>query len=96
MTAMQRDDAGHFAGNTEPFRHWDGEGFEVPGGCVKCHAATGLPMFIHNGGSTIAAPASNGFLCTTCHNEAEWPALYTVNSVTFPSGKTVTFGERER
>ncbi len=42
MTAMHRDDAGHFAGNTEPFRHWDAEGGVVPNTCVKCHTATGL------------------------------------------------------
>ncbi len=93
MTAMARNDAGHFAGNTEPFRHWDEEGYEVPGGCVKCHTASGLPMYIQNAGSTIMAPASNGFMCSTCHNEAEWPNLYAVDSVTFPSGKSVTFGE---
>jgi hypothetical protein len=90
---MHRDDAGHFAGNTEPFRHWDEDGGEVPNTCVKCHTATGLPMFINNAGSTIAAPASNGFQCSTCHNEAEWPARYGVNSVTFPSGAVLTFGE---
>jgi hypothetical protein len=93
MTAMSREDAGHFAGNTEPFRHWDAEGGVVPNSCVKCHTATGLPMFVNNAGSTIAAPASNGFQCSTCHNEAEWPARYGVNSVTFPSGAVLTFGE---
>jgi hypothetical protein len=50
-------------------------------------------MFIANSGSTISAHASNGFACTTCHDEANFPALYAVNSVTFPSGKSVTFGE---
>ncbi len=30
MSTMMRNDPGHFAGNTEPFRHWDAEG-EVPG-----------------------------------------------------------------
>jgi hypothetical protein len=95
MTAMHRDDAGHFAGNTEPFRHWDAEGGVVPNTCVKCHTATGLPMFIANAGSTIAAPASNGFLCSTCHDPAAFPARYTVDDVTFPSGATLTFGEGE-
>jgi len=96
MSAMHRGDAGHFAGNTEAFRHWDGDGFVVPGTCVKCHTATGLPMFIQNSGSTIAAPAGNGFLCATCHNVAEFPNLYTVNTITFPSGKSLTFGEGEK
>ncbi len=34
MSKMMRDDPGHFAGDTEPFRHWDAEG-EVPGACAK-------------------------------------------------------------
>jgi hypothetical protein len=36
---------------------------------------------------------SNGFACSTCHNEAEWPALYALKDVTFPSGAKLTFGE---
>jgi hypothetical protein len=95
MSAMHRDDAGHFAGNTEPFRHWDGEedGGIVPYNCVRCHTATGLPMYLQNGGSTIAQPASNGFQCSTCHDEANWPNRYVVDEVTMPSGSKVSFGE---
>ena len=63
MTGMHRIDAGHFAGSTEPFRHWDGEG-EVPGTCAKCHSAEGLPTFLKNG-VNVAAEPSNGFLCAT-------------------------------
>jgi hypothetical protein len=62
-------------------------------------------MFLKNNGTIVMAssgtiyttgvpnlPPSNGFRCTTCHNAAEWPALYTVAEVTFPSGAKVTFG----
>jgi hypothetical protein len=107
MTAMQREDPGHFAGNTEPFRHWDAEGM-VESQCVKCHTAEGLPMFIHNGGTNLVSesgqltttgvievPPSNGFRCTTCHNEEEWPARYEVAEVTFPSGAQVSFGGQD-
>jgi hypothetical protein len=90
---LHRDDAGHFAGNTEAFRHWDEEG-AVPGSCAKCHSSAGLPMFLKEG-ATISVPTANGFLCSTCHNEEEWPNLYVVDSVTFPSGAKVTFGEGE-
>ncbi len=90
MAAMHRQDPGHFAGSTEAFRHWDEEG-EVPGGCVKCHQAEGVPQFLKNG-ANIAMEPSNGFMCTTCHNPEEWPARYVVESVTFPSGATVSFG----
>jgi hypothetical protein len=91
LSAAHREDPGHFAGDTEPFRHWDSEG-EVPGSCAKCHSADGLPTFIKNN-TNIATHPANGFMCTTCHDEANWPALYAVNEVTFPSGAKVTFGE---
>lgn len=108
MTGMHRSDPGHFAGNTMPFRDWDAEG-AVPASCVKCHTAEGLPMFLANGGSlfvqgngsvvttgVISLPPSNGFRCTTCHNEAaEWPARYEIPEVTFPSGARITFGGRD-
>ncbi len=89
MSAMARDDAGHFAGNTEPFRHWDAEG-EVPGSCAKCHSATGLPTFIKEGVNVAAMPV-NGFQCSTCHDTENFPNRYEVTSVTFPSGSTVSF-----
>jgi hypothetical protein len=107
VSKFTRNDAGHFAGNTMPFRDWDAEG-EVPYGCVKCHTAGGLPEFIKNGGTTVvsptgqtlttgvnAMPPSNGFKCSTCHDEANWPNRYEVKSVVFPSGKTVSFGGKD-
>lgn len=110
-SGLAREDAGHFAGNTEAFRHWDGEeegNGVVPFACVKCHTAAGLPTYIKDGGATVVTgngatvitglgpmPASNGFLCSTCHNEEAWPERYTVASVTFPSGKTVSFGGKD-
>jgi hypothetical protein len=51
-----------------------------------------LPTFLKEG-VNISAEISNGFMCTTCHNQAEWPARYVVNEVTFPSGAVLTFGE---
>ncbi|MEW5869800.1 MAG: cytochrome c3 family protein [Chloroflexota bacterium] len=90
MSKMHRDDPGHFAGATEAFRHWDEDG-EVEAGCAKCHSATGLPQFIEYG-ANIGNEISNGFMCSTCHNEADWPNRYSVAEVTFPSGAKVTFG----
>ncbi len=55
----------------------------VEAGCVKCHQAEGVPQFLENG-ANIAMPPSNGFMCTTCHNEEEWPARYVVESVDLP------------
>jgi hypothetical protein len=95
MSGMHRDDPGHFAGNSEPFRHWDEEDPAgiVPFECARCHTATGLPIYLANDGNIIAQPASNGFQCSTCHDEANWPARYLVDEVTMPSGATVSFGE---
>jgi hypothetical protein len=90
MSAMHRDDAGHFAGNTEAFRHWDAEEFKVPGACAKCHTSTGMAQFIHEG-AVITNKATNGFLCSTCHDDAAWPERYAVTAVPFPSGASISF-----
>jgi hypothetical protein len=104
MTKLARDDAGHFAGNTEPFRHWDGDGTGVvPAGCAKCHSADGLPTFLANNGTEIvtpsgiqitgivAEPISNGFACATCHDTSNFPNRRAVVNVPFPNGKSLTF-----
>ena len=105
VTMLARDDAGHFAGNTMPFRDWDAEG-EVPYNCAKCHSATGLPEFLKSGGTVVVSasgstmtvgvgpqPTANGFQCSTCHDEANWPARYAPVAVTMPSGKSVSFAK---
>ena len=95
--ALHRIDHGHFAGSEEAFRHWDAEdegNGVVPGSCAKCHSATGQPEFITEGVVT-SQPASNGLNCGTCHNNVQEFTLYEVPSVRFPSGATVSFGERD-
>lgn len=67
-SALARTDAGHFAGDTMPFRDWDKDeegnpSYTVPFGCVKCHTAQGLPTFIKDGGTTVVT--SNGTTSTT-------------------------------
>ena len=90
MSNMSRTDAGHFNASAEAFRHWDEEG-AVQANCVKCHEAAGVPQFIENG-ANVAMPVTSSMQCSTCHNEAAWPARYEVAGVEFPSGKTVTYG----
>lgn len=85
-----RDVSGHFNATLEPWRHWDEEG-EVPRECTKCHTAGGLPFFLENN-VTIAMPPSNSLACTTCHTDPESLQLRRVNTVTFPSGATLSFG----
>lgn len=106
VSAFARTDAGHFAGDTLPFRDWDGDEYTVPFRCAKCHSDTGLPEFIAAGGSVVVdsrgntvttgigpQPSANGFMCSTCHNEEAWPERYAIASVTFPSGKTASFAK---
>ncbi len=113
VSELARTDAGHFAGNTLPFRDWDFDAdgnpvYNVPFGCVKCHTAQGLPTYLKNGGTTVVTgsgttvitglanlPSSNGYLCTTCHIDQAGGDRYTVASVIFPSGKTVSFGGKD-
>ncbi len=58
-------------------------------------------MVVDGNGNTLTTGigpqhSANGFMCTTCHDEAqEFPARYTVASVVFPSGKTVSFGGKD-
>ena len=91
MSAASRIDAGHFAGSEEAFRHWDEDG-AVPGNCAKCHSAGGLPMFLEEG-VNISQPVSNGFQCTTCHDDLAEFTRYEVESVTFPSGNKIDSGD---
>jgi len=106
MSKMVREDVGHFSGAGMPFRDWD-DTMVVPMGCAKCHSATGLPQFMANAGKVLVTatglettgitpqPSSNGFSCYTCHDEAKWPAVYSVTAVPFPNGKSLTFSTKK-
>ncbi len=87
VEGLFRDDHGHFRGSAEAFRHWDEDG-EVSGSCARCHSAEGLPLYLTEG-VDITQNISNGFQCETCHGGEEWPARFSVESVTFPSGSVV-------
>lgn len=93
MSKDHRIDAGHFAGSSAAFRHWDADG-EVEADCARCHSSTGLPQYLKYG-SNIGVPVSNGFLCSTCHDLGNFPTLPSITSVTFPSGKIVSFGGKD-
>lgn len=91
LSMAVRNDPGHFAAETEAFRHWDEDGM-VPGTCAKCHSAVGLPVFLANG-TNIAVEPSSGLNCATCHDNLAEFTIFTVESVTFPSGATVAFAD---
>ena len=92
LSTAHRDDAGHFDGIAEPFRHWDAEG-EVPSPCSRCHSSDGLALLLKEG-AVIGQSPTDGFQCTTCHESlgGDW-VRRTANDATFPSGATLTFGE---
>ena len=104
MSKLHRDDSGHFAGDTQPFRHWDSNANGlVDAGCAKCHSADGLPTYIANKGTEVvtksgiqitgivAEPISNGFACSTCHDTSNFPNRLAVVNVPFPNGTSLTF-----
>jgi len=102
MAKMNRSDAGHFAGDTAPFRDWDTSAVGVPFRCAKCHSAEGLPEFVANSGTVLVdrtgntyivglnnKTPSNGFKCTTCHDDLTKYTRYKIASVPFPSGAVI-------
>lgn len=91
LSVASRDDKGHFAVASEPFRHWDAEG-TVPSTCARCHTAGGLPFYIENGVNIKSAP-SQSLSCSTCHDVKNDFERLVVDQVTFPSGAKVSFGE---
>jgi hypothetical protein len=90
---LHRDDAGHFAGSKEAFRHWDDDG-HVSASCSKCHSSTGLPLFVAEG-VTVSQPIANGLECMTCHDSMPEFTRHAVDEVEFPSGAVVSFGDEE-
>ncbi|MEA3336360.1 MAG: hypothetical protein U9R25_10650 [Chloroflexota bacterium] len=93
LSAAARIDPGHFAGSEEAFRHWDEDG-EVSASCSKCHTADGLPIFLDQGVNLSLEP-SNGFNCTTCHENLDDYARYEVTEVEFPSGAVLSMADAD-
>ncbi len=93
LSMARRIDHGHFAGSEEAFRHWDEDG-AVPGSCSRCHSAEGLPLYIEEGVS-IEQPISNGFKCSTCHDDLNEFTRYVSEEVEFPSGAVLSLAVDE-
>jgi len=92
MSALNREDAGHFAASGEPWRYWDeNDPKQVPASCSKCHSAQGLPTFLTTGGDIYPQPVTSGLHCTTCHDNLSTFTRYVSEQVTFPGGATVAF-----
>ncbi len=93
LSKAVRIDAGHFAGSEEAFRHWDEAG-EVPANCARCHSGKGLATYLKEG-VNISAPVANGFNCANCHDDLTTFTRRAAAKATFPSGASITFGEKE-
>jgi len=95
LSAMVRNDTGHFNGASEASRHWD-EDETVSSSCSKCHGgAEGFRFFVEYGVGT-EPEVDNGLECGTCHetySDVDVPAdawaIIPVDDVLFPSGVTV-------
>ncbi|RJO66252.1 MAG: hypothetical protein C4523_13250 [Myxococcales bacterium] len=91
LDGVSREDAGHFNGVEEPFRHWDEDG-AVEAGCARCHSSEGLEFYLETG-VNVEAPTTNGFACATCHQDlTDFSQQHEAASVTFPSGEEVDSG----
>jgi hypothetical protein len=81
----------HADDEAEAFRHWDAaDPQEIPVACAQCHSRPGFLDFLgvdETAANVVDKPAKIGttITCYVCHNEA----TYTLDSVTFPSGKLI-------
>ena len=86
LSALDRDDPGHFNGAGEAARHWDDDA-TVSSSCSKCHGgAEGLHFYLDYGVSSRSTAPDNGLECETCHDAIPGFSLVEVDSVAYPSG----------
>jgi hypothetical protein len=68
LSAMRRNDPGHFNGSGEPARHWDGDE-DVSASCARCHGgAEGFRFYLEHGVGAEVLEQGNGLDCETCHD----------------------------
>ena len=93
LSALKRNDPGHFDGAAEAARHWD-EDEDVSASCSKCHGGSeGLRFYLDYGVGKTVQEQDNGLDCATCHSSfgTEF-AVLEVSDVDFPSGVTSAVG----
>lgn len=94
MSQFVREDPGHFASASEPFRHWD-EDPTMSTSCARCHSSEGAIAFFNNGEVTVddfkpyTRGISSGLACEACHTAPFDGTLRTQTAVTFPSDVVV-------
>jgi hypothetical protein len=95
LTAMDRNDPGHFDGASQAARNWDGDD-EVSANCSKCHGGSeGFRFFLEFGVGRSVEEQDNGLDCATCHEDLSSSyATVAVNKVLYPSGVSVGFEDQ--
>jgi len=91
LSALERNDPGHFNGAGEAARHWD-EDVQVSASCSQCHGGVaGLEFYLEYGVGLQGGDPDNGLECETCHADVEndLTDIREVADVTFPSGITI-------
>jgi hypothetical protein len=92
LTAVDRNDPGHFDGASRAARNWD-ENDEVSASCSKCHGGSeGFRFFLAFGVGRSVEEQDNGLDCATCHEDLSSSyATVAVNGVLYPSGVSAAF-----
>jgi uncharacterized protein YjdB len=98
LSALSRNDPGHFNGAGEAARHWDAQDDEdegtVSASCSRCHGgAEGFLFYLQYGVGTEVLETDNGLDCATCHSTFADEAMaddrwntHDVESVLYPTG----------
>ena len=92
MSAMVRNDGGHFDGAGEAARHWDeDEPAVVSDSCSKCHAGDeGFDFWLAYGVGK-ETELGNGMECTVCHDDQTFDAIE-LETVLYPSDVEIEHG----
>lgn len=95
LSALTRQDSGHFNGAAAFAREWDAAG-EVPASCARCHGgSTGFLFFLEHGVSQQVKEPPNALDCATCHASFGGDFdVWSVGAVEFASGQVVDMGAR--
>jgi hypothetical protein len=93
LSALVRNDPGHFDGSALPAREWDDTGAGVPATCSRCHSGSpGFRFFTQYGVGKVVAETDNGLDCATCHDSfAPDFRIYVPVNVYLPNAATTTF-----
>jgi hypothetical protein len=96
MTALDRNDPGHFDGASEAARNWD-EDDEVSASCSRCHGGSeGFRFFVEFGVGRSVEEQDNGLDCATCHDDLSSSyATVPVSTVLYPGGRAAAFPDAQ-